>query len=267
MLTAKDLRKSYGNLRVLEGIHLQIKQGECLGIIGPNGSGKSTLVKLLVGEEQPDQGEVILEEKKLSRYSKKERAQKVAVLPQEGMPLVPFTVEEVVRMGRHPYVGRWPWISEADQTIVEQVMVATGIDRYRGRLVEELSGGERQRVAIAKAMAQEPTLLVLDEPTTFLDIQYQLAILDLLYQWQREKSLTMITVLHDLNLAAQYCDRLLMMKEGKVVKVGLPHEVLQSDLIEEVYGVRPLIVSHPKLNVPQIFLQSQRNQSLFLQQA
>ncbi|MBA4494818.1 heme ABC transporter ATP-binding protein [Paenactinomyces guangxiensis] len=264
MLSAKGLKKSYGERVILDRVDLRLERGECLGILGPNGSGKSTLVKLITGEERPDQGGIWLAEKELSAYSPKERAKKMAVLSQESIGPVPYSVEDVVKMGRHPYQGSWPWLRPADNKIVQDVMKETDVFPLRDRFVSQLSGGERQRVAIAKAMAQEPELLVLDEPTTYLDIQYQLAILDLLKSWQERKQLAILIVLHDLNLAAQYCDRLLLLKEGRTVKAGKPEEVIQPAWIEEVYGVKPLVIYHPQLQVPQVFLQSNRKNSLTL---
>lgn len=256
MLVAKGLSKSYGDQKVLSQVDVRVNRGEFLVILGPNGSGKSTLLKLLVGEEPPGAGSVWLKGKELCHYSLKERAQTIAVLAQAGLKDVPFTVEEVVRLGRHPYLGKWPWLRSCDEEIVQRVMEETDVLAFKHRLVAELSGGERQRVAIAKAMAQDPELLVLDEPTTYLDLQYQLAILDLIKEWQQQKQQTVIAVLHDVNLAAQYGDRLLLLKEGKVVQAGSPEEMIQPQLIESVFGVKPLVIPHPTLQVPQVFLQS-----------
>jgi iron complex transport system ATP-binding protein len=255
MLTARRLGKKIGSRWILRGIDLTVTHGEMVGILGPNGSGKSTLIRLLTGEWTADEGEVWLDGQPVKRYSHKARARKVAVLTQETMREIAFTVREVVQMGRHPYQGRWPWATEADRQVVEKVMEETGLLPLGERLVPSLSGGERQRVAIARTMAQEPLLLVLDEPTTYLDIHHQLTILDLLKKWQHECGLTLVVVLHDLNLAAQYCDRLLFLKKGQAVKIGPVKEVLGERLIEEVYGVKTIIVPHPEMGVPQVFLQ------------
>ncbi|SEM90683.1 heme ABC transporter ATP-binding protein [Lihuaxuella thermophila] len=266
MLIAEGITKLYGGKKILDGIHLRLERGEFLGLLGPNGSGKSTLVKCLTGEERPDAGTIWLEGKELFSYSRKERAQKIAVLPQEGMEPVPFTVEEVVMMGRYPYQGKWSWLEAADREMVNRVLQETGIDHLSGRFVHHLSGGERQRVALAKTMAQEPELLVLDEPTTYLDIRYQCHLLELIRSWQERKQLTVLIILHDINLAAQYCDRLLLLKEGKLVQSGKPEEVIQPTVIEEVYGVKPLVIRHPQLQVPQILLPSERKSVSLFQQ-
>lgn len=254
MLRAKGLTKRYGGRSALRGVDLQVERGETVGLIGPNGSGKSTLVRLLCGEERPDEGRIYLAGRELSAWSPRERARQMAVLPQEGLPPVPFTVEEVVKMGRHPHMRR-PWMSREDWNVVEEILKRTGLDRDRHRPVNRLSGGERQRVAIAKAMAQEPRLMILDEPTTYLDVRYQLEVLDAVRRWKK-RGAAVLMVLHDLNLAAQYCDRLLMLKEGELVGAGKPSEVIRPDLIREVYGVEVLVTLHPDSGVPQVLLKT-----------
>lgn len=255
MLTVKGLSKHYGNRAVLKDIHLQVHPGECLGILGPNGSGKSTLIQLLAGEDRPDQGEIKLQNQDLFTYSSKQRAQQMAILLQEGLSELPFTVREVVMMGRHPYQGKWPWADVTDHQIVEKILQKLNLQQMGNRLLSELSGGERQRVALAKAMAQQPQILLLDEPTTFLDIQYQIRLLTLLKEWQKDQSLTIVTVLHDLNLAAQFCDRLLLLKDGEIQLIGTPSEVIQPKWIEQIFGVKSSVIEHPTRKVPQIFVE------------
>lgn len=259
MLRAKALKKRYGDHPVLKGIDLQVTSGETVGLIGPNGSGKSTLVRLLSGEEKPDEGRIFLGDRELSAWSPRKRAKEMAVLPQEGLPPVPFTVEEVVQMGRHPHM-QGPWMGPEDWRVVEEVLEQTGLARERHRPIHRLSGGERQRVAIAKAMVQEPRLLILDEPTTYLDARYQLEVLDAVRRWGRDRELAVLMVLHDLNLAAQYCDRLLLLKEGELVVEGKPSEVIRADLIQRVYGIEPVIIRHPESGVPQVLLRAARKE-------
>ncbi|MFC4076388.1 heme ABC transporter ATP-binding protein [Salinithrix halophila] len=261
MLEAEGLKKTYQGRDVVKGISLSVAKGEIVGLIGPNGSGKTTLVRLLSGEEVPDEGTVRLEGRPMAEWTGRERAKRVAVLPQEGLPPVPFTVEEVVAMGRHPHQSFWPWADRADRQTVDHVLLQTGLEKDRDRPVQTLSGGERQRVAIAKAMAQEPRLLFLDEPTTYLDIAHQLAILDRIRSWQWECGLAVLVVFHDLNLAAQYCDRLAIMKEGVLIRTGRPEEVIQAPVIHQVYGVEPLITKHPVTRVPQVLLQPGEQES------
>lgn len=256
MVNIRNLWKYDGDRPLLRGISLSVAPGEMLGVIGPNGSGKTTLVRLLSAEESPEAGEIRLGGRPLTEWSARERARQMAVLPQEGLPPTPFTVEEVVSMGRHPHRGWWPWSGSRDAEAVEQVLEETGLQSNRNRRVDRLSGGERQRVAIAKAMAQQPRLLVLDEPTTYLDIAYQLSVLDGIQQWRRREGLAVLVILHDLNLAAQYCDRLLLMKEGALFAEGTPGQVLTPERIWEVYGVQPVLTEHPVTGAPQVLLTS-----------
>jgi len=255
LLEAEGIIKSLGGQPVLRNVNLTLRKGECLGIIGPNGSGKSTLIRLLSGADAPDAGQVIFRGQPLSAYSKKQLARSIAVLQQEALPPVGFTVREVVEMGRYPYQN---WLGE-EQTDVEPliggILSELDLEALAGRPIERLSGGERQRVALAKAAAQQPELLMLDEPTTYLDIGYQQQMMEYIRAWQRREGVTVVAVLHDLNLAALYCDRILVLHQGRVIETGTPEEVLDADLLEQVYGVRPTIVAHPVHGVPQILLQ------------
>ncbi|MGA8942625.1 MAG: heme ABC transporter ATP-binding protein [Thermoactinomyces sp.] len=256
MLKATGLVKKLGQQLVLKGISLEARAGEMLGIIGPNGSGKSTLLSILSGEEKPDQGSVWLQGRPLHAYSMQERARQLAVLTQEQVSDLSFTAEEIVLMGRHPYHRSFFGPTPEDEQIVSRVMEETETQRMKHHRFAELSGGERQRVSIARVMAQEPKLLMLDEPTTYLDVHYQLAVLDRLKRWQKNSLLTVIIVLHDLNLAAQYCDSLLVLKDGRQVRYGTVRQVIEPRLVEEVYGIKPVIVSHPILHIPQVLLTS-----------
>lgn len=256
MLKAIGVKKSYGDHTVLQGVSLRVGLGQTLGVIGPNGSGKTTLVRLLSGEEMPDSGTISFSGQPLSSFTPRERAQLVAVLPQGGLPSLPFSVKEVVMMGRYPHQKRWFPPSAEDHRIVAKVLEELHLTDYSNRPVDQLSGGERQRVAMAKVMAQQPELLILDEPTTYLDIGHQISILDAISAWQQKRRLAVLIVFHDLNLAAQYCDNLLMMKQGKVVQSGIPSEVLRPSVLKDVYGVEPLITPHPTAHVPQVLLQS-----------
>lgn len=254
VVRASGLVKSYGSARVLNWVSLDVRKGELLGILGPNGSGKSTLLSILSGVERAEQGDVELLDKKLSAYSRKQLARRVAVLRQEALPPIGFRVREVVEMGRYPYQN-WLGDEQGDAASqVERIMERLGLEPLADRPLDELSGGERQRVALAKAMAQNPQILLLDEPTTFLDIGYQMQIMNYVRSWQRETGLTVITVLHDLNLAAQYCDRIVVMRQGEIERTGPVESLMDAELIERVYGTRPVIVRHPDSGLPQILL-------------
>lgn len=255
IMQAEGLHKSLGGRLVLEDVDVSLRSGECFGIIGPNGSGKSTLVKLLSGAEDADAGTVQYRDRPLSAYTKKQLAQSIAVLQQDALPPIGFTVREVVEMGRYPYQN-WLGDERSDsQPIIDRILDDLDLVSLSERAIERLSGGERQRVALAKATAQQPDLIMLDEPTTYLDIGYQQQMMDYIKQWQRQEGITVLAVLHDLNLAALYCDRLMVLYEGRVIETGAPAEVIREDLLEQVYGVRPVIVPHPVNGVPQILMQ------------
>ncbi|WP_159882700.1 ABC transporter ATP-binding protein [Paenibacillus puerhi] len=253
-VAVEGLHKRYGTRVVLDSVQFQVQPGEWFCILGPNGSGKTTLLQALSGVEPVDAGSIRLGGQPVESYPRKALARQVAVLQQDALPPIGFTVQEVIEMGRYPYQN---WLGdEAGDTgaLVERVIQWLKLEPLRDRSVEQLSGGERQRVALGKAMAQEPRLLLLDEPTTFLDIGYQVEMMDRVRRWQKECGMTVISVLHDLNLAAQYCDRLLLLHQGVVAASGTPQEVLQAGLLEEVYGTRPHVLAHPANGVPQILL-------------
>ncbi|OUM85775.1 MAG: ABC transporter ATP-binding protein [Bacillus thermozeamaize] len=254
MLSVEGLSKRYGEQVVLQDIQFEVGRGVFLSILGPNGCGKSTLIRLLAGIERPDTGQVRLEGKPVLAYRRKELARKVAVVRQEGLPPLPFSVQEVVMMGRFAYQRWLQSPTPEDERVVEQILEQTGLIHLRHKPLEQLSGGERQRAAIAQAMAQQPRLLLLDEPTTFLDIGYQIALLNLIRQWQTGCGLTVIAVLHDLNLAALYSQQLILMHQGRVRCFGSLQEVLTEPLIREVYGTSPIILPHPRKGVPQVLL-------------
>lgn len=249
------LSKRFDNQPVLEEISFSVKRGECLGIIGPNGSGKSTLLKLLSGVESTTAGRIELNGKQIEQYNRKELAKWLAVLQQESLPPIGFTVREVIEMGRFPFQN---WLGEETtdfERLIDVILNKMGLDDLSDRHLEYLSGGERQRVALGKTMAQQPKLLMLDEPTTYLDIGHQVLLMDRIREWQLEEDLTVISVLHDLNLAALYCDRLLLLHNGRVVATGSPEDIIRTDLIEEVYGTAPIVMKHPVYGLPQIILQ------------
>jgi iron complex transport system ATP-binding protein len=242
--------------QVLADISFAVEQGECFGIIGPNGSGKSTLLKLLSGVDLPTAGSVWLDGRVAHTYPRKQLARWVAVLQQDALPLLGFTVREVISMGRYPFQN---WLGDEmsdTEKLIDRIMDRLQLREFENRAVDNLSGGERHRVALGKVMAQQPRLLLLDEPTTFLDIGYQVQMMEWIRRWQQEEDLTVVAVLHDLNLAAQYCGRLLLMQEGRIVHIGRPEEVIQGELLERVYGTQPIVLEHPVSGVPQILLQA-----------
>jgi iron complex transport system ATP-binding protein len=255
MIEVEQLSRSFKGQQVLDSISFEVKQGEFFGIIGPNGSGKSTLLRLISGIDPVTSGSVRLNGQPASSYSRKELARWLAVLQQDALPPIGFTVREVVEMGRYPFQN---WLGEDSkdaESLIHTIIEKLKLGPLAERTIEMLSGGERQRVALGKVMAQQPRLIMLDEPTTFLDIGYQVQMMDYIKEWQRESELTVVAVLHDLNLAAQYCSRLMVVHNGRVAAIGTPEEIITSNLIAEVYGTEPIVLLHPLNNAPQILLQ------------
>ncbi|MEC0233289.1 ABC transporter ATP-binding protein [Paenibacillus kribbensis] len=260
-LEVAGLTRAFEEFHALENISWSVDEGSWWGIIGPNGSGKSTLLHLLSGVDQPTSGSVHIYGKKVGSYSRKELSRLVAVLQQEGLPPVGYTVREVVEMGRFPHqdwLGREKGVDV--DFITDRVLERLGLASLADRALDRLSGGQRQRVALAKVMVQEPQILLLDEPTTYLDLRYQLEFMELLAEWRQETGVTIIAVLHDLNLTAQFCDDLLVLKDGMIEGVGASAELLTEERIRRVYGVEPVMLPHPDSGVPQLLLRrSARN--------
>ncbi|HAG01288.1 MULTISPECIES: ABC transporter ATP-binding protein [Paenibacillus] len=258
MLVAQGLSKAYGRTQVLSEVELRVGKGEWWGIIGPNGSGKSTLMQLLSGVERPSKGSVRLLDREIGSYSRKALARIVAVLQQEGLDPTDFTVREVLEMGRYPFLN---WLGREEQDaapLIDSIMEKLELRDIQERRLTELSGGQRQRVALGKVMVQEPSLLMLDEPTTYLDIHYQLQFMEMVDAWRQASEITVISVLHDLNLAAQFCDKLLVLHEGRVAGMGSPEEVLTEAYISRIFRVMPSVVKHPENGAPQVLLTANR---------
>lgn len=241
---------AYGSNPVLKNVSLSLTPGRFYGVVGPNGAGKSTLLKLLSGYLKPQTGAIYLNGKSLATYSLQELAREIALIPQTSV-YFPFTVEELVLLGRTPYYSRLGKPSETDRRIVHACLETTEILHLAGRPVNDLSGGERQRVTIARALAQQTELLLLDEPTTHLDLEHQIKTCQLL-QGEAKKGKTVIAVLHDLNLVANYCDYVFVLSQGFLVREGLPEEVFSPELIQEIYKVRIPALSHPLTGRPLI---------------
>jgi iron complex transport system ATP-binding protein len=255
MIHVEQLYKSYNEDLILNNLKFSVNKGEFFGILGPNGSGKSTLLKLLSGVEKPDSGHIRLDGRPVEQYTRKQLSCKIAVLQQEALPPVNFTVREVVEMGRFPYQNWMGKEKDGHDHLIDSILEQLGLTELQERSLLHLSGGERQRVALGKVMAQQPQLLLLDEPTTYLDIGYQIQMMDHIKAWQNEANITVIAVLHELNLASIYCDRMLLIHQGQVVRVGTPLDILQAEQIQQVYGTLPIIVEHPVHALPQIILQ------------
>jgi iron complex transport system ATP-binding protein len=239
---------------VLQDVSCQIRKGEFVGLIGPNGSGKTTLLKILYRLLSPQQGEVLFDGLSLKKMSRREIAKKIAVVAQETYPTFPFRAIEMVLMGRSPYLGHLMFESPKDLEIARKAMEWTEIFPISQRSIDELSGGERKRVYIARALAQEPEVILLDEPTTNLDIHHQVEFLDLVLSLNREKGLTILMASHDLNLASEYCDRLILLQHGRIFHTGSPEEVMTRENIERVYGCEVWVDRNPVSGMPRISL-------------
>ncbi len=225
----------YAGEAVLHEVSFAVDRGEFVGIIGPNGSGKSTLLRLMSGYLRPWQGQVLVEGRPVERYGRRELGRRIGVVPQETAVTFPFSVTEMVLFGRTPHVGGFGFEGEADLVAARRAMERTDTAHLARRAVTELSGGERQRVILARALAQEPAILLLDEPAAFLDIRHEVEMYDLLRDLQRG-GMTVVSVLHDLNIAALYCDRLLLLHEGRVARAGTAADVITYQTLTEVYG-------------------------------
>jgi len=252
----------YGKRIVLNDISLEARPGEMLGIIGPNGSGKSTLIRGITRLISPSSGQIFLNGQNIASMSRSDLARLIAVAPQNAVLPELFTAFEVVLMGRTPHLGLFRYEGEKDLAIVRNAMEVTQTTAFAERRVGELSGGERQRLIIARSLAQEPKVILLDEPTAHLDINYQIETLSLIRQLCLEQDLIVASALHDLNLAAQYCDRLVMLSNGKIYCQGVPKAVISSQNIREVYGAEVCVYPHPVNALPATLIVSEKRNKL-----
>ncbi|MGP3922707.1 ABC transporter ATP-binding protein [Streptomyces sp. 8N616] len=247
---ARDLTLAYGDRTVVEGLDLAIPDGEVTVVVGPNACGKSTLLRALGRLLKPRRGSVLLDGRELGRIPTRKIAQSVGLLPQSPVAPEAITVADLVARGRQPHQRWWQQWSEEDERAVTDAMARTDVTALAERPVDELSGGQRQRVWIAMALAQETELLLLDEPTTYLDIAHQVEVLDLVRQLNRDRGRTVVAVLHDLNQAARYADHLVAMKAGRIVAQGPPAEVVTAGLVREVFGLESVVVPDPVTGSP-----------------
>ncbi|NSC21313.1 ABC transporter ATP-binding protein [Streptomyces albus subsp. chlorinus] len=233
---------------LLDGVTLEARPGETVGVVGPNGSGKTTLLRCVYGTLRPTRGRILLDGEDAAALGTKARARRVAAVPQDAGGGFGLRAGQVVAMGRSPHKRFWEGDSARDTARVAGALEHTGAAPLAGRPFDQLSGGERQRVLVARALVQDPALLVLDEPTNHLDVRYQWELLALV----RDLPATCLLALHDLNLAAYFCDRLYVLEAGRVVADGTPREVLTADLLARVYGVRAEVDVHPGTGAPTV---------------
>lgn len=249
-LNTVDVELAYQEQTIVKGLNLEIPTGKITALVGRNGSGKSTILKSLARLLRPQQGTVFLDGKSIHTQPTKEIAKKLAILPQNPESPEGLTVEKLIWHGRFPYQKAFGGYSAEDHRMVEWALEVTGTKELAKRSLSALSGGQRQRVWIAMALAQGTNYLLLDEPTTFLDMAHQLEILQLLKKLNQEEGRTIVMVVHDLNHAAQFADHLVAIYKGQIVTEGSPKEVLTSGMLEKVFGVRGHIIFDPKTNAP-----------------
>ena len=250
MIELSHVTLGYDHRAVLSDVSVRVGEGRIVGIIGPNGSGKSTLIRGITRLIRLFSGDIFVDERDLRSYRREEIARLIATVPQNPVLPEAFTAFEVVLMGRTPHLGLIRSEREKDRRIAWQAMEATQTQFLADRMVYELSGGERQRLVIARALTQQPRILLLDEPTAQLDINHQVEILDLIKDLSLERGLTVVVALHDLNLAAQYCCWLVMLSEGRVHSEGPPAQVLTAGNIKDVYGAEVSVQPHPINKLP-----------------
>jgi len=252
MVQAENIDFSYNDARVLRDVSFAVQSGEFVGLIGPNGSGKTTLLHLIDGILRPQAGLIRIQGAPAHEMPRDAMARIVAVVPQEAPMIFPFLVREIVLMGRTPHLGKWRFEGEKDLMIVKRAMEMTDTLALADRSMNRLSGGERQRVLIARALAQEPRLLLLDEPTASLDIRHQSEFFNLIRALNRAQALTVMAVTHDINLASLYCDRIILLKEGRIRMTGRPEEVITEEHIHAVYETPVLVDRHPVMDLPRV---------------
>ncbi len=254
MLEVKNLSFSFETgAEVLKGLSFELNAGEMLGVIGPNGSGKSTLIRLLSGVLKPKKGEIIIKNLSIQKYNARQLAQIIAVVPQQSEIAFPFKVKEVVMMGRAPYLKRFQWEGKKDYQVVEKAMALTETTHLSQRTIDQLSGGERQRVILARALAQEPEILLADEPTTYLDLHHQVKFMNLLRKLKSKNGLSVIFTTHDLNLASFFSDRVLLLNQGEMAGLGTPQEVLKPELVSRIYQVELWALEKNNFTAPLLF--------------
>jgi len=251
VLTVEGLSVNLGGTEILSGVSLAAEQGELVGLVGPNGAGKTTLLRAIQGVIKPTQGSVTVDGQAVGGLSARERGRLIASVPQETGLSFSFTVEQAVAMGRNPHIGRFGTADDTDRTHVQRAIEQTNLAGFVDRPVTELSGGERQRVLLARAFAQNTPLLLLDEPTSNLDINHAIATLDLVRR-AVDDSKAAVAAIHDLNLAARYCDRLVLLADGKLRAAGTPESVLTSERLEDAFGIETVVSADETTGSPHV---------------
>ena len=237
IISGENIRFSYDGVEVLKGLSISLRKERMVGLLGANGAGKSTLLKILTGILNPKSGRLLYGGKELTRLDKREIAKRIAYIPQDSTFGFPFSVQEVVLMGRAPYVGRFEFERERDLQIAISAMETVGISHLKDRPITEISGGEKQLASLARALAQEPEVMVLDEPATFLDVKHKTRIMKLLRSLKSERGISVIAATHDVFSALFYFDEIIMLKDGGIFAEGSVEEVLKQEVLTAVYGI------------------------------
>lgn len=249
-IRTKELNISYGNLDIVKDLNLEIPKGKITTIIGANGCGKSTILKTLARIIKPKSGSIYINDKELNSQDSKELAKAMAVLPQSPQAPSGLTVEELISYGRFPHQKGFGKLKDEDKDIINWALEKTRISEFRDRPIEALSGGQRQRAWIAMALAQETDILLLDEPTTYLDLAHQLEVLNLLEELNKKEGRTIVMVIHELNNAARFADHMIGVKKGKIVCQGTAHEVMTKENLREIFNIDAEIINEPKSGKP-----------------
>jgi ABC-type cobalamin/Fe3+-siderophores transport system ATPase subunit len=252
-LSATSLSVELGGSTIVHDVGLDLAAGEITALVGPNGSGKSTLLRTLARVLRPSTGAVLLDGRELHARPSREVARRLALLPQDASAPDGVTVRRLVELGRQPHIARLGFLRRADREAVTWALDAAGVAAFADRLVDTLSGGERQRAWLALALAQKTSLLLLDEPTTYLDVRHQIDVLELVRRLNREHGLTVCWVLHDLNAAAAYSDQMVWLRDGRVVARGTPADLLNADLVRRTFDVEATVLTEPRTGRP-VFL-------------
>ncbi len=249
MISTENLTIAYGDKVIINDLNLTLQKGKITALIGPNGCGKSTLLKALARINKANAGQVLLNNQPLSSYADKQLAQKMSLLPQILITPEGITVQRLVEYGRSPYISHWGKLGDQDKSIVNAAMQETQVSEFATQAVESLSGGQRQRAWIAMILAQDTDIIMLDEPTTYLDLSHQIELMKLM-QAMKDKGKTVIVVLHDLNQACRYSDHLVVMKEGAVIAEGEPEKVFTEQLLRDVFSLEATVIKDPIANTP-----------------
>ena len=241
IINCSDIGFSYNGTSVLNGIDLSIQPGKMLGILGANGAGKSTLLKILCGVLKPKSGKALFNELELSKMDRREIAKGITYIPQDPMFSFPFTVREVVLMGRAPYIGRFEFERESDNEIAQNALETVGIAHLKNRLINEISSGERQLASIARGLVQEPEIMILDEPATYLDVKHRTEIMNILKQLKENKGISIIAATHDIFSSLFYFDEIIILKDGNILAEGKTDQIINTEILSSAYGIEVVV--------------------------